>query len=345
MASCASVFSKTCAARTFALAWLLISQGDYCLICLYFVSDPSKTLMFLEGCSSQHLGCTVLLRGSTNSELAKLKRVVSRLVFTQFSWRLENSFLMDEFALPPSPPTDSFLEEPATSDSSQHDSAIVLSNRELLHGSCEVGAEEPQVHRMNDGNVTSGTCDVAAAGESAQQGDMRSFSRSSSVQFNENVQSDNSSISSRKQCICCDKAEHVSPSCADCNNIMSSGSRKQTVVRESRNSSAGEGHVCEPLRELTQAEEAQTNCDSGKTQATHSGSKEKSLSEEKRTNVESVSDFSDPLHLYLNLDDEVFSTGSGQLSVAELPLTNRFRKALDDTILCSSPYLQVMLLS
>jgi 1-phosphatidylinositol-3-phosphate 5-kinase len=266
-------------------------------------------------------------------------------VFTQFSWRLENSFLMDEFALPPSPPTDSFLEEPATSDSSQHDSAIVLSNRELLHGSCEVGAEEPQVHRMNDGNVTSGTCDVAAAGESAQQGDMRSFSRSSSVQFNENVQSDNSSISSRKQCICCDKAEHVSPSCADCNNIMSSGSRKQTVVRESRNSSAGEGHVCEPLRELTQAEEAQTNCDSGKTQATHSGSKEKSLSEEKRTNVESVSDFSDPLHLYLNLDDEVFSTGSGQLSVAELPLTNRFRKALDDTILCSSPYLQVMLLS
>lgn len=64
-------------------------------------------------------------------------------------------------------------------------------------------------------------------------------------------------------------------------------------------------------------------------------------------NVESVSDFSDPLHLYLNLEDEVFSvgnesTGSGQLSVAELPLTNRFRKALDDTILSSSPYLQVI---
>jgi 1-phosphatidylinositol-3-phosphate 5-kinase len=76
-------------------------------------------------------------------------------------------------------------------------------------------------------------------------------------------------------------------------------------------------------------------------QTARSGSKEKSLSEEKRTNVESVSDFSDPLHLYLNLDDEVFSTGSGQLSVAELPLTNRFRKALDDTILSSSPYLQV----
>lgn len=303
-----------------------------------FVSDPSKTLMFLEGCSSQHLGCTVLLRGTTNSELAKLKRVVSRLVFTQFSWRLENSFLMDEFALPPSPPTDTFLEEPATSDSSQHDpvmssttnclesdSAVVLSNCELLHGSCEV----------------SGTCGVAVTGEGAQHGDDTSFSRSSSVQFNENVQSDSSSLSNRKKCICCDKAERIGPRCTDCNNVISSGSRKQIVARESRNSSAGEGHVCEPIRQLTQAKEAQTNCDSGKMQTARSGSKEKSLSEEKRTNVESVSDFSDPLHLYLNLDDEVFSTGSGQLSVAELPLTNRFRKALDDTILSSSPYLQV----
>nr|CAD7457165.1 unnamed protein product [Timema tahoe] len=68
-----------------------------------------------------------------------------------------------------------------------------------------------------------------------------------------------------------------------------------------------------------------------------------SLSEEKRMNVESVSDFSDPLHLYLSLDDDVFSAGqqSGQqLSVAELPLSNHFRKALDETILSASPFLK-----
>nr|CAD7586825.1 unnamed protein product [Timema genevievae] len=69
-----------------------------------------------------------------------------------------------------------------------------------------------------------------------------------------------------------------------------------------------------------------------------------SLSEEKRMNVESVSDFSDPLHLYLSLDDDVFSAGqqSGQqLSVAELPLSNHFRKALDETILSASPFLKL----
>nr|CAD7398245.1 unnamed protein product [Timema poppensis] len=122
----------------------------------------SKTLMFFEGCISPHLGCTVLLRGASNTELAKLKRVATRMIFIEYSWRLEN--------------------------------------------------------------------------------------------------------------------------------------------------------------------------------------KEKSsLSEEKRMNVESVSDFSDPLHLYLSLDDDVFSTGQQngqQLSVAELPLSNHFRKALDDTILSASPFLK-----
>jgi 1-phosphatidylinositol-3-phosphate 5-kinase len=344
--------------------------------------------MFFEGCSSQHLGCTVLLRGTSNSELAKLKRVVSRLVFTHFSWRLEKSFLMDEFALPPSPVTDSFFEEPVTSDSSQigriissttnsslcleNDSAVVLSSSELLHESFEVGVGEPEILHVpspekgitDNRGVRNGTCSVPVActlpcntaEENAKDGNIRSCSRSdvppsSSVQFNENVQSENSSASNRKRHVCCDKAEHPSPSCTNCNKVMASGNKTQIVVgRESRNSSAGEERVREPIRQPTQAKEPQaspyqTDCDSGKTRAARSMSKEKSLSEEKRTNVESVSDFSDPLHLYLNLDDEVFISGSGQLAVAELPLTNRFRKALDDIILSSSPYLQVTLSS
>jgi 1-phosphatidylinositol-3-phosphate 5-kinase len=371
-----------------------MSQRDYCFNTFVFISGPSKTLMFFEGCSSRHLGCTVLLRGTTNSELAKLKRVVSRLVFTQSSWRLEKSFLMDEFALPPSPPTDSFFEEPVISDSSQNDpvisstnnctlcdendSAVVLSDCELLHESCEDAPEDPKIHRhvlspkigiVNNESIRNGTSIVPVActlpyntvGENAKDGNIRSISRNdvplnSNVQLYKNVQSENSSLSNRKKYVCCDKAEHLSPSCTNCSKTSSSGNRKQTDdVRESRNTSTGEENisVCELIHQLTQAKEAQvlpgqTDCDSAKTQAARIGSKEKSLSEEKRINVESVSDFSDPLHLYLSLDDDVFSTGnqgtgSGQLSVAELPLTNRFRKALDDTILSSSPYLQVML--
>ncbi|KAJ9599192.1 hypothetical protein L9F63_010323, partial [Diploptera punctata] len=197
----------------------------------------SKTLMFFENNGSQRLGCSVLLRGAGINELAKLKRVISRIVFTEFSWRLEKSFLMDEFARPPSPPTDSFFEEP-----SQDDDPASLPSKPKLYES--------------DLNIKHSFLPISGIDE-----DMK--------------------------------------------------------------------------------------CSSNKTQPMKMGSKEKSLSEEKRMNVESVSDFSDPLHLYLNLEDEVFnagnnqSTGSGQwLSVAELPLSNRFRKALDDSILSSSPYLK-----
>ena len=168
--------------------------------------------MFFENDPSQHLGCSVLLRGAGVNELARLKRVISRLVSAEYSWRLEKSFLMDEFARPPSPPTDSFFEEPAQDE-------------------------------------------VWSVPERGKQ--------------------------------------------------------------------AGDNRAVEKMR---------------------ISSKDKSLSEEKRMNVESVSDFSDPLHQYQNLEDEVFNTsnGSGQcLSVAELPLSNRFRKALDDSILSSSPYLKV----
>ncbi|XP_023718004.1 1-phosphatidylinositol 3-phosphate 5-kinase isoform X3 [Cryptotermes secundus] len=353
-----------------------------------YEKGPSKTLMFFEGCSSQHLGCTVLLRGTTSSELAKLKRVVSHLVFTQASWRLEKSFLMDEFALPPSPPTDTFFEEPVTNVTSQNyhiisspakskmclenDSTVVLSNSEILHGRSEDAAEDPKIRRhvlpwssemrMSNENVINDTSSVPvaytlpcnSAGVNAKDVKVRSFNRndvpfSYSVQSNNNLQSENSSIINGKKRECCDRAEHISPSCENYNKGLPSGSRKQIDVL---NHSAGEDNicVCEPIHQLTHGKEAQvssdqTDCDSSKKQTVRIGNKEKSLSEEKRMNVESVSDFSDPLHLYLNLEDEVFSvgnqsTGFGQLSVAELPLTNRFRKALDDTILSSSPYLQ-----
>ncbi|KAG4067595.1 hypothetical protein HA402_005367 [Bradysia odoriphaga] len=61
-----------------------------------------KTLMFFEIGSSQRASC-VLLRGGTNSELVKVKKVALFLLFTRFNWRLELSFLLDEFARPPSP--------------------------------------------------------------------------------------------------------------------------------------------------------------------------------------------------------------------------------------------------
>lgn len=61
----------------------------------------SKTLMFFEGLPQQHLGGTVILRGASKGELVKVKKVASFYLFAHYNWRLEKSFLMDEYALPP----------------------------------------------------------------------------------------------------------------------------------------------------------------------------------------------------------------------------------------------------
>lgn len=57
--------------------------------------------MVFEGLVNPSLGATVLLRGASNSELARVKQVASFMAFTAYNWRLEKSFLMDEYALPP----------------------------------------------------------------------------------------------------------------------------------------------------------------------------------------------------------------------------------------------------
>lgn len=72
----------------------------------------NKTLMFFEN-NFNHRGCTLLLRGGPEIELAKVKKVASFLLFARYNFRLEASFLMDEFAQPPSP-------KPSIFDSKEH---------------------------------------------------------------------------------------------------------------------------------------------------------------------------------------------------------------------------------
>uniref|UniRef100_A0A8C5PUL5 1-phosphatidylinositol 3-phosphate 5-kinase n=1 Tax=Leptobrachium leishanense TaxID=445787 RepID=A0A8C5PUL5_9ANUR len=86
-------------------------------------NDESKTLMFFEGCST-HLGCTIKLRGASEYELARVKEIIIFMVYAAYHSQLEISFLMDEFAMPPTlPKSSSFrsLIEGHESDSSQKD--------------------------------------------------------------------------------------------------------------------------------------------------------------------------------------------------------------------------------
>ncbi|XP_032292442.1 putative 1-phosphatidylinositol 3-phosphate 5-kinase isoform X1 [Drosophila virilis] len=61
-----------------------------------------KTLMFFEKLKNPR-GYTCLLRGGNNAELTRVKKVASALLFARYNWRLEMSFLLDEFAQPLSP--------------------------------------------------------------------------------------------------------------------------------------------------------------------------------------------------------------------------------------------------
>lgn len=62
----------------------------------------TKTLMFVETPSNPR-GCSVLLRGGNYNELVRVKRVAAFLLFARYNWRMEMSFLLNEFARPPSP--------------------------------------------------------------------------------------------------------------------------------------------------------------------------------------------------------------------------------------------------
>lgn len=90
-----------------------------------------KTLMFFDGCAA-HLGCTVTLRGAGNYELGKVKQVMQFMLFVAYNWRLECSFLMDEFAMPPistdecSPISEGFKQERSREDFLKRNSSLSL---------------------------------------------------------------------------------------------------------------------------------------------------------------------------------------------------------------------------
>lgn len=64
-----------------------------CIASYLIFSGKGKTLMIFEGCRYPELGCTILLRGGTNCELARVKKVTSNLLFAKYNAQLEVSFL------------------------------------------------------------------------------------------------------------------------------------------------------------------------------------------------------------------------------------------------------------
>lgn len=67
----------------------------------YVENFGNKALMFFEGCPVPERGCSVLLRGSSIKQLKILKRILRQLILMIYNWKLEKSYIMDQFASPP----------------------------------------------------------------------------------------------------------------------------------------------------------------------------------------------------------------------------------------------------
>ncbi|XP_018563541.1 putative 1-phosphatidylinositol 3-phosphate 5-kinase [Anoplophora glabripennis] len=176
-----------------------------------------KTLMFFDGLPLPHLGGTVLLRGGSKAELIQMKKVASFMLFTAYNWRLEKSFLMDEFAMPPNTKCEFLEDSKENSPDFPTPKTITNLNSKLLGSASET--------------------------------------------------------------------------------------EKPTVAKKSNNE------------------------------------KNEIVIEAKKITVETIKDFTDPLHSY-TLENETTKVDTGEtFTVAELPLSNIFRKWLDDAILCISPFI------
>lgn len=66
----------------------------------YVENFGDKSLMFFEGCPVPERGCSVLLRGSNIKQLKTLKIILQLLVLMIYNWKLEKSYIMDQFASP-----------------------------------------------------------------------------------------------------------------------------------------------------------------------------------------------------------------------------------------------------
>lgn len=225
----------------------------------------AKTLMFFDGCAT-HLGCTVILRGTSNAELKRVKMIMNFMIYAVYNWKLERSFLVDEHAYIAPLPSESF------------------------------DLEDKDFEDANDG---ADTLDRAQTAVDSVTGKAISEVVKSESEIDA---SDETFFGAIRVTAPTDKAMDVDPEAEDSTTTAQKEAEKP-------------GMPVPTIGVLDKAKLTQT-----------------------------VSDFSDPLHSYLNSgaspQETPLEPTRGSFSLTEEPMNNSFRKALDETILSCSPYLR-----
>ncbi|XP_047360824.1 1-phosphatidylinositol 3-phosphate 5-kinase isoform X1 [Vespa velutina] len=321
-----------------------------------FPDDQSgiKTLMYFEGCANAHLGSTILLRGGSLPELKKVKNVTSMMIFAAYSWRLEKSFLMDEFARPPSPKDNSFLDETFKKNTSDSDSSVQLlstKGKDSIETSSNIENNESintkeniklsQIYDSrnisNNGESIDNTCPINH-NTSVKDEDMENPNGNDNL-LNSAALKQISSILNED----CDPYDTLK---LFKTKIRSNTNNSKNLDQSSKDTTHDSdlNVTLSTVRDNIDIQNDIYNSGNNLDLKSEEQSNVSRYIEEKRIYGESISDHSDPLHQYLNEDEEdVFDQTSpnGQcLSVADLPLLNKFKKALEGTVLSMSPYLK-----
>lgn len=317
------------------------------------LSGGVKTLMYFEGCANPHLGATIVLRGGSQFELKKVKNVTSMMIFAAYSWRLEKSFLMDEFAKPPSPKDNSFLDETSQKDSSNGEETEKLEScviDEQIHAIDVM--KKPKLNQNHESmpnsdqkvqNIQTNNLSISMKNENDSENILttNSLREVSSMLSEDSDPYDTLKLFKSKLKSPLHDSKDTAPTSCDSDMVPYNDDKSKDLVVNPLDFDSNVTEVCNDSMELRNKE----TCIERKTdELDKTKLKDRISSEEKRIYGESISDRSDPLHQYLNEDDEdVFNrtSPSGQrLSVADFPLFNKFKKALEDTVLSVSPYLK-----
>ena len=306
--------------------------------------------MYFEGCANPHLGATIVLRGGSQLELKKVKNVTSMMIFAAYSWRLEKSFLMDEFAKPPSPKDNSFLDETCQKDSSSDEK----------FESCVIDEQTHVIEMKKLSKINQNHENVSNSDQKIQNIQTNNSNTPKNENDSENILSTNS-LREVSSILSEDSDPYdtlklfkkkLKPSLHDSKDTMPVSCENSTVSHNDDKSknllvdTSFDSDITEVYNNSTELFASKETSTEQKTDdlVDKTKLKDKISSEEKRIYGESISDRSDPLHQYLNEDNEdVFNrtSPSGQrLSVADFPLFNKFKKALQDTVLSISPYLK-----
>ncbi|KAJ8321633.1 hypothetical protein KUTeg_000104 [Tegillarca granosa] len=310
----------------------------------YLLQDGgTKTVLIFDGCAT-HLGCTVMLRGGTKSELKRIKKIMKAMVYAAYHSQLEISFCMDEFAVPPAG-EDSvmYIEGFDNSEELSFDKETFMNHKinNSEKGKCSDKGPSNNVDKSI--SVVESGCDLVSLVTlkdelyASEKKDQNTIQQSQDLMRNKpKLYGDNKDL----------KTEKSLQNEVEIQSSIESGKMVKKVlsledshheISESKNQKENEEEFIGSFKLAfigDKVDVSKIDKDSNNKETAEVDQSEIILG------TEHVTDQSDPLHTYQkNQDDTIFSS-SLTLQEKTFKHSQKFTKVLDEVILTTSPFVK-----